>query len=83
MVRLLDERQNIYNDTLQYLRTLEKEGRAIVIAPTKPINISRFEKNIESLEELYKMGMNDAKNVLPEIQKVMQEKIEQLGHNSK
>lgn len=67
MVRLLDERQIIYNDTLQYIKTLEKEGRAIVIAPEQPIKISRFEKNLEVLKGLYDMGMNDTTKVLPEI----------------
>lgn len=67
MVRLLDERHIIYNDTLQYIKTLEKEGRAIVIAPEQPIKISRFEKNLEVLKGLYDMGMNDTTKVLPEI----------------
>lgn len=67
MVRLLDQRQNIYNDTLQYIKTLEKEGRAVVVAPADPIKISRFEKNVEVLKGLYDMGMNNTAKLLPEI----------------
>ena len=67
MIRLLDERHMIYNDTLEYIKVLEKEGRAIVVAPEKPIKISRFEKNLEVLEGLYNMGINDAEKLLPEI----------------
>ena len=67
MIRLLDERQQIYNDTLQYIKRLEKEGRAVVVAPAKPIKISRFEKNLEVLNGLYKMGMNDTAKLLPDI----------------
>jgi len=67
MIRLLDERQQIYNDTLQYIKRLEKEGRAVVVAPAQPIKISRFEKNLEVLNGLYNMGMNDTAKLLPDI----------------
>lgn len=71
MVRLLDERQKIYNETLRYIRKLEEENKAIVIAPSQPINISRFEKNIDVLRGLYDMGMRDASALLPVISKTM------------
>lgn len=67
MVRLLDERHEIYNDSLKYLSQLEKEGKAIVIAPSTPIGISRFEKNMEKLEAIYQMGIQDAKAAIQQI----------------
>ncbi|MBD3108445.1 patatin family protein [Bacillus sp. AGMB 02131] len=71
MVRLLDERQKIYNETLRYIWKLEEENKAIVVAPTQPINISRFEKNIDVLKGLYDLGMRDASALLPVISKTM------------
>ena len=75
MVRLLDERQDIYNDTLQYIRKLEVDNKAIVVAPSKPINISRFEKNIEVLRGIYDLGMRDASALLPVISKTVNENV--------
>ncbi|MEG0614362.1 MAG: patatin family protein [Oscillospiraceae bacterium] len=61
MVELLNTRHEIYNAELERLFELEKQGKAIVIAPALPIKISRFEKNIKNLDELYEMGKIDAK----------------------
>ncbi|AZV42640.1 patatin-like phospholipase family protein [Peribacillus asahii] len=60
MIRLLDQRHEIYNETLHYVTKLEREGRALVIAPSSPITISRFEKNKEKLKKLYQLGIQDA-----------------------
>lgn len=60
MVRLLEERHEIYNDTLAYIQSLEKEGRAVVIAPSNPIRLGRFETDLRQLNALYAMGQADA-----------------------
>lgn len=64
MIRLLDQRHDIYNETLQYLTELEHAGKAIIIAPSSPINISRFEKNIDNLNQVYQLGMKDSKKAM-------------------
>ena len=60
MIRLMDERHWIYNETRDYLWRLEKEGTAMVIAPSVPLEISRFEKNRRALEQVYQLGIRDA-----------------------
>lgn len=60
MVRLLEERHEIYNNTLAYLESLEKEGKAVVIAPAHPIQIGRFETDFRQLKALYDLGRADA-----------------------
>lgn len=67
MAEALDRRHEIYNDTLKFIETLEKEGRAIVLAQTSPIPIGRFEKDPAKLRALYELGMKDAANRLDEI----------------
>lgn len=67
MVEALDRRHEIYNDTLKFIETLEKEGHAIVLAQTSPIPIGRFEKDPAKLRALYELGMKDAANRLDEI----------------
>lgn len=64
MIRALDERHTVYNETLAYLRTLERDGRAVVIAPEQPMQISRFEKDMGKLKDIYKTGMLDAQKFL-------------------
>lgn len=60
MARALDRRHEIYNETLDFVRRLERDGTAIVIAPSRPVEITRFEKDLRRLEDLYKSGMLDA-----------------------
>lgn len=60
MVRVLDERHIKYNETLREIEKLEAEGKILVIAPSRTIKISRFEKNMERLDELYRLGYDGA-----------------------
>lgn len=71
MIQLLDQRHHIYNETLQYVNQLEKEGKVIVIAPSEPVNISRFEKNRANLERLYQIGINDLESSLSKLKGVL------------
>ena len=68
MVRVLDQRHEVYNNTTQYLTELEKDENIIVIAPSSPINIGRFEKKKENLDEVYNMGKKDTEAVLKGIE---------------
>lgn len=63
VVRMLDRRHLVYNDTLAYLRQLEEEGRALVIAPAASLGIGRFEKRVERLEPAYRKGYDDTKRL--------------------
>ena len=71
MVRLLDERHLIYNETLHYVNQLEQEGKAIVIAPSDLINIGRFEKKKENLDMIYEMGVQDVEMSLRQLQELL------------
>ncbi|MGM9928499.1 MAG: patatin family protein [Bacillus sp. (in: firmicutes)] len=71
MIDLLDHRHELYNETLRYIDELEKQGDAIVIAPSGPMDISRFEKNKAHLDRLYEMGMHDVEAALQQIEKIV------------
>lgn len=60
MIELLDRRYLIYNRSLEDLKKLESEGRALVIAPKKPLDIDRFEKNPQRLAAAASLGYHDA-----------------------
>lgn len=61
MVEALDNRHHQYNNTLSLLNELEKEGKAFVIAPEKPLPVGRFEKNPEQLKAVWQIGFDDVK----------------------
>lgn len=67
MIEALDRRHEIYNNTLEFINGLEKEGRAVVLAQSTPISIGRFEKKPTKLQALYDLGIKDAKKRLDEI----------------
>ncbi|MFA5543681.1 MAG: patatin family protein [Bacilli bacterium] len=56
-----------YNQTLDLIEELETQKKAIVIRPTEPVTIDRFETEPDKLTELYALGYNDAKNKFQEI----------------
>jgi predicted patatin/cPLA2 family phospholipase len=53
-----------YNEERAELFRLEEEGRIFVIAPSRPITVSRFEKDLDALSALYRMGYEDTKTAL-------------------
>ena len=59
MVELLKMRHQIYNDTFDFIKEMEKEGKAFVIAPDKPIEIERFEKDKNRLLKIYSNAVRD------------------------
>ena len=59
MIDTLDRRHEMYNGTRAYLKTLEQEGRALVIAPSEPLLIGRFEKDRAVLDRVRDLGYRD------------------------
>ncbi|MBN6189395.1 patatin family protein [Aneurinibacillus sp. BA2021] len=60
LVECLVRRHAVYNETLALIERLEREGRAFVIRPTRPIEVDRMEKDKEKLGRLYDQGYEDA-----------------------
>ena len=62
LVETIKHRYLDYNESLEMCGRLEKEGKALVIRPSRPIEISRFERHPENLKKLYENGYEDAAN---------------------
>ncbi|MBP1995295.1 patatin-like phospholipase family protein [Paenibacillus eucommiae] len=60
LAEVLMNRSVIYNNTLETIERLEKEGKAFVIRPSNALKISRVEKNVSKLQLLYDLGFKDA-----------------------
>lgn len=67
MIHTMDIRHEIYNQQLKEAFTLEAQGKAIIVAPSVPIDISRFEKRKSELQKIYELGRKNAQEKLSEI----------------
>ena len=56
IVKAMKNRHIMYNDTLSYIKALEKEGRVFVIRPSQPLVAGRIEKDRKKLEDVYDTG---------------------------
>ena len=63
----LRERHSNYNSCVQRLNALEKEGGLFVIRPSARLKMSRIEKNPETLQKMYDLGVGDANARLDEV----------------
>lgn len=60
-----------YNERLEHINKLEKEGKIFIIRPSQPLNISRLEKDEYKLQEVYDLGVQDSKNNMKKLQKYL------------
>ena len=72
--KALLNRHNMYNRTVEEIFRLEKSGDIFVIRPENPIDIGRLEKDPEKLQTVYDIGYTQAKNILSDMTKWINEK---------
>ncbi|GFI62569.1 hypothetical protein IMSAG049_01753 [Clostridiales bacterium] len=63
-----------YGENLRYVNEMEKEGKILVIRPSRTVEISRTEKNLARIWEMYDLGRDDAAERLSEVKAWLQEK---------
>ena len=63
----LEERHIHYNETLEELASLEKEGRVHIIRPSSPIQAAMIERDESNLERIYQTGRADMKKDLEKL----------------
>ncbi len=71
LLKAVKTRQKNYNDTLEHIFELEKQGKVLVIAPEVTLAIGRTEKNKEKLTVGYKMGRKSALMQLDKIKEFL------------
>lgn len=67
LVRAMEQRHVVYNETLRYIEEREKAGDVLVIRPEAPLPVSRVEKKPERLKEAYEIGRAMAMKRLEEV----------------
>lgn len=59
-IRTLESRPTTYNQTLDEIARLEKDGTIFVIRPSKPLEIGRMSHDLNEINGTYEFGRNDA-----------------------
>jgi predicted patatin/cPLA2 family phospholipase len=67
-IKVLESRHEHYNNQLEKIRKMEKEGSALVFRPSEPVRLKKFEHDVSKLEKLYQEGYEQATDRLKEIQ---------------
>lgn len=74
LVKSIENRYKIYNETIDFIEEKRKSGDAFVIQPKGPVSISRVEKDKTKLKTLYNEGYNDAKECYEDLIKFINKK---------
>lgn len=56
IVKAMENRHIVYNETLDYIKMREKEGNTLVIRPKKKLPVGHLEKNPNKLRKTYNLG---------------------------
>ena len=71
LVEKINSIYKVYNDSVEKLKKLEKEGKVLVIRPSKDLHIKRIEKNVDKLQAQYDLGLSDAQKNIKEVKKYL------------
>ena len=67
LIKALETRHVMYNDTLKYIEEQEKEGKVLVVRPSRALEVGPVEKNPDNLEKVYQIGRSDGEKAIKEI----------------
>ena len=71
MVDIINNRYIGYNAILQEIDELDAKEEIVLVRPTKELNLGRIESDPNRLQEMYDLGISDAKALLPRIKKFL------------
>lgn len=74
LAHAINTRYENYNKTLDKINELEKKNEIIVIRPSRKVKISRIEKNINKIQEMYDLGVEDTNKLLKNIKEYIFQK---------
>ena len=72
LLEAIETRHDRYNIQRMHLWKYEREGRALVVAPQKPVEVGHVEHDPAKLLDLYIQGRQEAKLLLAEIQEFVE-----------
>lgn len=69
----LKNRHLLYNRSVRKLNQWEKEGKAFIVRPSKPIRIGKIEKDPEKLQQVYELGVRDGNSCISDLKKYLEQ----------
>jgi len=69
VIEALKQRPDMYNQQVQLVSELERQGTAMVFRPVTPLNISRTSHDPAQMKRVYEQGHNEAVERLAELKK--------------
>jgi predicted patatin/cPLA2 family phospholipase len=67
LVKALQNRVASYNNAIDFVESEEKAGNIFVIRPSVNLGVTRMEKSITKLKQLYQLGIDDGKRAIAKI----------------
>ena len=71
LVDIINNRYIGYNAILQEIDELDAKDEIVLVRPTKELSLGRIESDPNRLQEMYDLGISDAKALLPRIKKFL------------
>ena len=71
MLKTMERRHIVYNETLDYIARQEAEGKLFVIRPDQPLPIHRTERDPEKLKTVYEIGRDIAGRQLADMKRFL------------
>lgn len=72
LCRAMQERHLRYNESIELAYELERQGKAVVIQPSEPMNLKRMERDTQKIQAAYENGYRDAKNAAEAIARLFE-----------
>ena len=72
LIKVINNRYQKYNETLDIIKKMEKNKEIFVIRPSEKLNIKRIEKNVSKMDAVYDIGLKDAKKNLKKLKKYLE-----------
>lgn len=67
VIKTMEKRHLVYNETLEYIREKEQKGEILVIRPPEPLNIGSMTNDPAELERVYQIGRSTAEKRVEEV----------------
>ena len=74
LIEKLENRYKDYNETVERILELEKQGKVFVIRPSEDITVKRLEKDTRKLNHVYNLGLKDGKNIIEDLKQYINNK---------
>ena len=72
LVETINNRYIAYNSILEEIDELDERGEIVLVRPSRELHLGRIESNPDRLQEMYDLGIEDAKALLPRIKEFIE-----------